>query len=74
MKEKISKNWPINKIIETYPEAVDILVDYGFHCIGCAMAQYETLEDGARAHGIDKKKLGNLLLDLNKAVLKNDRE
>ena len=40
-------------IQERYPLAVDFLMnEYDFHCIGCIMAEFETLEQGAEAHGI----------------------
>ena len=65
MKNEIKPNWTIQKIIEKYPNSVDILVKYGFHCIGCAMAAYETLEQGAKAHRIDKKTFKKLLTELN---------
>ncbi len=36
----------INKIAET-------LFSFGMHCLGCAMASGETLEEAAMVHGID---------------------
>ncbi len=36
------------------PEAiVDVLQSYGMHCIGCALAHGETLEDAAAVHGVN---------------------
>jgi len=50
---KIDKDMLIVEIQERYPLAVDFLVsEYDFHCIGCIMAGFETLEQGAEAHGI----------------------
>lgn len=45
------------EIIQKYPEAVKTLMNKGMHCIGCPMAQMESLEDGANAHGLDADKL-----------------
>lgn len=66
--KKITSNWTIQKLIEKYPEATEVLIKYGFHCVGCALAQYETLEQGAKAHGLDKKQIKKLLEELNKLV------
>ena len=66
MKNKITKDWSIQKLIDKYPDSVDILVKYGFHCIGCAMAAYETLEQGADAHSLCDKDKKKLLEELNK--------
>jgi len=62
---KIKKDMSIMEVVSKYPETSDVFMKHGLHCIGCAAAQFETLEDGAKAHRIDIKKL---LQDLNKAV------
>jgi hybrid cluster-associated redox disulfide protein len=68
-KKKISKKFKIEKrmtfaeILQKEPCAGYFLAEKGLFCGGCAMAQFETLEQGARAHGINPQKLVN---DLNK--------
>jgi hybrid cluster-associated redox disulfide protein len=74
MKNKITKDWTIQKLLEKYPESVDILIEYGFHCIGCALAQYETLEQGAKAHGLSSKETKKLLKELNELMQKQKSE
>ena len=63
--DKINKNMTLGEIVIKYPESVDIFMKYGLHCIGCSVAAWETLEQGAMAHGIDDKKLDNMLKELN---------
>ena len=65
MKNKITKAMTLGEIAAKHPESVDILMKYGLHCIGCSVATWETLEQGAMAHGIDGKKLNNMLKELN---------
>ncbi len=65
MSEKISKEMKIEEIIKKYPKTIEVFLEYNFHCIGCAAASFESLEQGALAHGIDVQKLVN---DLNKAI------
>ena len=65
MAEKITGNMSITSILEKHPETAPIFQKHGFHCMGCAIASFETLEQGAAAHGIDVKAL---LEDLNKAA------
>ena len=50
-----------------YPEAVEILMKKGFHCIGCSAAAFETIEQGALMHGINPKKL---VEEINKKLSK----
>lgn len=67
MAEKITGKTKLVEVIQKHPETFQVFQDYGIHCIGCAMAAFETVEEGATAHGIDVKKF---LEDLNKAVKK----
>lgn len=64
---KITRNMKIDEIIRKYPEVAEIFDKYGFHCIGCAASSFETLAQGAVAHGMDTSKL---IKDLNKAIEK----
>jgi len=63
--QKINKGMKIEEIINKYPETVEVFLKYGFHCLGCAAASFENLEEGAKAHNIE---LEALLKDLNNAL------
>lgn len=68
-KNKITKNTLILEIVERYPKAADVLVEkYNFHCIGCSLAEMENLEEGASAHGMSKKEIEEMVVELNKIV------
>lgn len=62
-KKVISKDMLIMDVVDANPNAPEILLSYGMHCLGCAIAHGETLEQAAEVHGID---LNQLLADLNK--------
>ena len=53
----INKKMSFADIIQKHPEVVETLMGKGMHCIGCPMSQMESLEDGAKAHGLDVDKL-----------------
>ena len=58
MKGKIiTKDMLIGNIVNDFPEASGVLFEFGIHCVGCHVATWETLEQGAQAHGIDIDKL-----------------
>ncbi|MCK4326881.1 MAG: DUF1858 domain-containing protein [Candidatus Diapherotrites archaeon] len=61
----ITKDINIMELVTNHPEAVPVLAEAGFHCIGCALAQYETLEQGCQAHGIDA---GGVVKKLNESI------
>ena len=66
-KQAITKEMPIGKIVMEHPETYDVFMKHGLHCIGCAAAHFENLEQGCQAHGIDTAKI---VKDLNEAVAK----
>jgi len=65
MAEKVIKEMTINEIFKKYPKTVAVFMGYGLHCVGCPLAQSETIEELAQANQVDLKKL---LEDLNKAT------
>ena len=58
----ITKDTGIIDAVQQHPE---ILAKYGLGCVGCMAAHYETIGQGAGAHGIDVEAL---IADINKAV------
>tara|TARA_Y100000310_G_scaffold265358_1_gene276360 strand:+ start:608 stop:805 length:198 start_codon:yes stop_codon:yes gene_type:complete len=64
----ITKDSKIAEVIEKYPDTVEVFVEAGFHCMGCAMAALETIEDGCKVHGID---VDEFVEKLNKKIKKD---
>jgi hybrid cluster-associated redox disulfide protein len=58
----ITKDMTIQEVVESNPETIRVFLDHGLHCIGCAVARFENIEQGAMAHGID---VDALIRDLN---------
>ena len=49
---KITENTTIMEAVELNPNAGEILMGFGMHCLGCAMAHGETVGEAAMAHGV----------------------
>ena len=60
--EKITKDTIIAEVIRINPNAGEILMSYGMHCLGCAIAHGETVGQAAEVHGAD---LDAMLEELN---------
>ena len=43
----------VGEIVRNYPEAIEILLSIGMHCLGCPASQMESLEDACMVHGLD---------------------
>lgn len=51
--KKITGDMKIYDALKINSKAGDILQSMGMHCIGCAMARGETIEQAADVHGVD---------------------
>ncbi|NLW70362.1 MAG: DUF1858 domain-containing protein [Eubacteriaceae bacterium] len=61
----ITKDMMLGEVVEKWPETIPVFQVYGMGCIFCEVAEYETIEEGAVAHGIDVDKL---MIGLNDAI------
>jgi len=68
MAEKITKDMGLMDVIQRYPQTVAVFQKHGLGCLGCALAQFETIEQGALGHGMD---VDELLKDLNVVASKS---
>ena len=48
-----SREGMISDILEDFPEAMPKFQELGMHCLGCALATAESLEQACAAHGVD---------------------
>ena len=49
---EITKDMLIIDIIAAHPDAADVLIEFGMHCVSCMAAAGETLEQACDVHGI----------------------
>ncbi len=57
MKQKITKDMTIAEVVENFPDAVAILMGFGFHCAGCPSAKTETIEELAKSKQLNRDEL-----------------
>ena len=50
---EITRETLISAILENCPDAMPAFQQIGMHCMGCALASEETVEQACAAHGID---------------------
>jgi hybrid cluster-associated redox disulfide protein len=67
----ITKEMTIQEVVESNPETIRVFMEHGLHCIGCAVARFENIEQGAMAHGID---VDTLIKDLNSNLNDNSAD
>ena len=50
---EITRDTVIGEVVDNWPEAMPVFQEIGMHCLGCAMASGETVEQACAAHGVD---------------------
>lgn len=68
MSKKITKDMTLWDIVNQNPEAAEVMLKKGLHCIGCGVAKFETLEQGALAHGLSEKEVEEMVEEINQKI------
>jgi len=71
---EITKEIPINDLINNHPDVIPVLMGYGLHCVGCSFAQHDTLETGAKMHGMNEEEVEMMLKDVNATIKALEKE
>ncbi len=50
---EVTKDTVISDIMMNAPDSVPLFQEIGMHCMGCALATGETVEQACFAHGVD---------------------
>ncbi len=58
----------VMEIIGLHPEAADILAAYGLHCFQCAFNTLDSLESGAKSHGLTDTDIENMVNDITELL------
>jgi hybrid cluster-associated redox disulfide protein len=70
----VTKDMTIGEIIDMYPDTIEIILEYGLHCVGCGISGFETIEQGAMSHGMSSDDVEMSVRDLNKIIIENQIE
>jgi hybrid cluster-associated redox disulfide protein len=58
-----TKDMSMMEALQADPRAKDVFAAYGMGCIGCMGVSMESIEDGAKMHGVDPNRV---VADLNR--------
>lgn len=58
----------VMEIIALHPGAADILGAYGLHCFQCAFNTLDSLEVGAKSHGLTDTDIENMIIDIEELL------
>ena len=58
---EVTKETVISEIMMNAPESAPLFQEIGMHCLGCAMATGENVEEACSAHGVNVDEFLKLL-------------
>jgi len=67
-KPTVTRTSNLGELVFKYPKTVEVLLDYGLHCVGCGAMYYDTVEAGARVHGFNDEKIDELVIRINEVI------
>jgi hybrid cluster-associated redox disulfide protein len=71
---KITKDSNLAETIQRNPKSVEVFLKNGLHCIGCAVAHFETINEGATAHGLTDEQIERMVEELNNLQKSNSKK
>jgi len=65
---EVTKDTNIAELLENHPETVEVFMKFGLQCAGCLAAAFDTLEQGAKAHGLSDETMEEIMKALQKTI------
>ena len=65
---EVTREMTMGEIVQNFPEAVDVMLSYGLHCVGCHVSNFESLEEGAQGHGMSEEETNKLVKEINEVI------
>jgi len=64
----ITKDMNLGEVVFKYPEAAEVLTDYGLSCVGCFASSFDTIEQGAKIHQLSEEELQEMIDRINEVI------
>lgn len=71
--KRVKKSDLIADIVKCFPKVAEILARHDLHCSTCFMSQIETLELGAKVHGMTEGEIDKLVKEINLQLKKESK-
>ncbi len=70
----VTKDMVLGDIVERFPQAAFVMSQFGLHCVGCHANVFDTVEAGAKVHGMSDSEIAEMLAEVNKVIADGERE
>lgn len=66
--QPVTEKMRLGDILQAYPQAATVVSKYGLHCSGCHANVLDTLDVGARGHGLGEVEIKAMVWEINQAA------
>jgi hybrid cluster-associated redox disulfide protein len=66
--DTVTKDMNLGELVAKYPEAAEVILDYGLHCVGCFASSFDTIEAGAKVHGLNDEEIDEMVDRINEVI------
>lgn len=66
----LSRDFPICEIADKSTKAVELLALYGLNCANCYFNATDTIENGAKMHGMSDEEIDIMIEEINEELAK----
>ena len=73
MVKKISKNIPIEDLVEILPQLITYLMEKGIRCLRCGEPAWGSLEKAAKEKEFSDEKISEFVTDLNSLLNRGNK-
>ncbi len=61
----VGKTTNIAEIVYNHPEVAEVMLGYGLHCVGCFASAFDTIDEGAKSHGMTDEEVDEMIEEIN---------
>ncbi len=65
---KVTKESNLADVIFKYPQAAEILTDYGLHCVGCFASTFDSIKDASVIHSMSEEEIDEMVERVNELI------
>lgn len=73
MKFTIKRDSLVSVISQKSPRAIELLTEYGLSCATCFLNQFDTIESGAKLHGMTEAEIDRMVTEINEVLSKESQ-
>lgn len=70
----LTKDDILYNVVQDSVRAAELLTEYGLHCVSCYFSEWDTVETGARIHGMTDEEINTMIDEINEQMKKEWEE